>query len=340
MGKIRNRFVELIIHTIVWLCLFFYPFLFHFVPINDGRAFLRIFLSLALMIFFFYSNAFILIPKLLQAKKIVFYSLSVIAFVVFTAYSNALIQLLLNPEITKKPDLFNTAWNSGLFASIAAWIISSGLKITGEWFRSEEKRKSTEHEKLRSELSFLRTQVNPHFLFNALNNIYALENKKSAHTGEAILKLSDLVRYMLYETSSEKVPIENEIEYIKNYIDLQKLGIAGELNISFNVTGKTDGKIIEPMLLIPLVENAFKHGLHHKENTPTAIMLVVDNDELFLKVENYFKENSVTMDKTKGIGLTNLKKRLELLYPGKHELNIEKVDGRFIASLKLNLKND
>lgn len=340
MGNTRNKYVAVIIHSTVWLCLFFYPFLFHYVPINDGRAFLRIFLSLLLMIFFFYSNSYFLIPKLLQAKKIALYSLSVIVFVAFTAYANGLIQFLLNPAIEKKPELYNTAWNSGLMAAIVSWIISSGLKITGEWLRSEERRKNSENEKLRSELSFLKTQVNPHFLFNALNNIYALENKKSPHTGEAILKLSELVRYMLYETSSEKVPLENELEYIRSYIDLQKLGIQKEIRISFNIIGKSEGKCIAPMLLIPLVENAFKHGIHYKENAPIDILLSINNDELFLKVENYFEKKKHIIDETKGIGHTNLRKRLELLYPGKHELNIKTDNQKFIAILKLNLTND
>src|ERR1051326_824475 len=260
MPKLNDRILEPLVHTGIWLCLFFYPFLFHYLSLDDSLALLRIFIFLILLIVFFYANSFLLIPKLLGAKKILVYFLCIVIFITGIAYASGFIQLWFNPEIRIKPGLMSAGRYTGIIASLIVWVISSGMKITREWFRNEQLRRDIENEKLQAELSFLKTQVNPHFLFNALNNIYSLENKRSERTGEAILKLSELARYMLYETSSEYVPLAKEIEYLEGYIALQQLGF-DDVSVMFKINGDVAGKKIQPMLLVPLVENAFKHGI-------------------------------------------------------------------------------
>ncbi|HEY4786656.1 MAG TPA: histidine kinase, partial [Bacteroidales bacterium] len=174
-----------------------------------------------------------------------------------------------------------------------------------------------------SELALLRSQINPHFLFNTLNNIYSLVYQRSEDAPEAVMKLSEIMRYMLYEATSEKVLLANEINYLKSFIELQLLRIKNREFVSFNVAGNFDGRKISPMLLIAFVENAFKHGVKRGINPGIIINLDVLDNKLNFEVINYCrKNNTANKDNTGGIGLTNIKRRLELLHPNKFKLDI------------------
>src|ERR1051326_1279287 len=336
MSKFNCKSVRIAIHGGGWLWLFFYPFLFYYAAFTDFFSVLRIALFLGMIATFFYFNTCVLVPEFLGEKRWLLYFLSVGLLVTVISIAAGYLEELLNPDIVKMPQLFKASVNTGLITCFLAWVVSSVMKITEEWMRSQEQRRSIEHEKLQSELSFLRTQVNPHFLFNALNNIYSLQNRHSPLTGEAILKLSGLVRYMLYEASAETVPLEKEVEYLGNYMEMQKFGL-DEIAVSFDVKGDPAGKRIEPMLLVPLVENAFKHGISYVKRTPVIIRLSVTPGELDLYVENKMPEEHSSRDKTNGIGLKNLSKRLDQLYPGTHSLSSGPVGDKFIAELKLKL---
>lgn len=338
--KQRSRLVQPLIHSVVWLCLFFYPFLFHYVRLSDGLALFRITSQLLLVVAFFYANLHIFIPRLLGKKYFIFYFLTAGISIAAVGYGSGYIELFFNPNFSHKHDSISVARTTGIVISLVAWVISSGLKITSEWFRSERIKTKVEKEKLQSELLFLKNQVNPHFLFNALNNIYSLEQLKSPLTGEAILKLSELMRYTLYETAEAFVPLEKEVNYLRNYVELQKMGISDEIFISFEVKGDISGKEIEPMLLIPLVENAFKHGISYINKEPISIVLTVDHNSIFLAVENSLSQLQKKTDGTNGIGLVNLKKRLELLYPSRYDFMTEQKGNKFFAELKIKLKHD
>jgi len=338
MFPFNKKYITALVHTIIWLCLFFYPFIFHYTPIEDFRAVLRIALFLILLMAFFYSNTHILIPKILGRKKVILYLLIIVSIIIVIGFLAGYIQVFLNPEYAKKPAMYDRAFNTGIICSILTLVISSSIKVTTEWFRNQQLMKSAENEKLNAELNFLKSQVNPHFVFNALNNIYSLENKKSPDTGPAILKLSDLIRYMLYETRAEFVPLEREFDYLENYIELQKLGLSKEVDIKFKIEGDYADKKIRPMLLIPLVENIFKHGISYLHNTNLVILVKISGDRLEIITKNPVNENGSGINKNEGIGLTNLKKRLHLLYRDKHELNITNENGTFTAHLKLSLK--
>lgn len=333
-----RKYVIPLIHFIIWIFLFLYPFLFHYIPITDVHAITRIFIFLVLIATFFYSNTFILIPKILGSKKIIYYLTLVTLSIILISFASGYLQFFFNPDYIKKPESFRRAINTGIISSIMAWVISSGMKVTSEWFRNQQLMKSVENEKLIAELNFLKSQVNPHFLFNALNNIYALENKKSPDTGFAILKLSELVRYMLYETSHDYVSLEKEIDYLVNYIELQKLSLNKEVKVDFKAEGDLLNKKIEPMLLIPLVENVFKHGISYKSFAPVFILLKVSGNKLELITQNALLENKQNEKSSYGIGLVNLKKRLSLLYPGNHEFKILKENEKFIVHLSIILK--
>ncbi len=209
------------------------------------------------------------------------------------------------------------------------------------WVKTEQQKAALVEEKLSTELNFLKAQINPHFLFNTLNNLYSLANKSdSPELSEGISKLSNLMRYMLYESNNEKVPLNSEIEYIQSFIEIQKLRLAEEDDfiIQFNIEGETDHILIAPMLMIPFVENAFKHGINFKDSSIIKIELKISYNQLIFSVfnSNYKVDNELEKGKS-GIGLENMKRRLELLYPNGHALEIKEEDEVHGAILKLNL---
>ncbi len=203
-------------------------------------------------------------------------------------------------------------------------------RFTLDWFGNEQQRKDLENQRLTSELAFLKTQINPHFLFNTLNSLYALSIKGSPDTPEGIMKLSQLMRYMLYESGRGRVYLVKELEAIGYYIHLQRLRMPAHVPIAYEVQGEVGDKLIEPMLLLPLVENVFKHGLTH-----IAICLEVRDRQLVLRTRNSLRK--VPVGGAGGIGLQNLRRRLQLLYAGKHALALEEKEGMFHVSLVLEL---
>jgi LytS/YehU family sensor histidine kinase len=201
--------------------------------------------------------------------------------------------------------------------------------------RSEQRNKEKEAENLKSELSFLRSQISPHFLFNVINNIVALARKKSDLVEPSLIDLSSLLRYFLYESNAEKVSLEKEIGYLQSFIDLQQLRFGKDVQVRFNAAGIESGYEIEPMLLIPFVENAFKHM---EQNGPVDIQLRVNGNVLLFSISNPYNEKNVaTKDDTSGIGLANVRRRLNLLYEKSHTLQISSDKGWFTVSLELKL---
>lgn len=191
-------------------------------------------------------------------------------------------------------------------------------------------------EKLQTEVNYLRSQINPHFLFNALNNLYALTIKKSDQAPAVVLKLSELMEYMLYESDADLVPLEREINYLRNYLDLEKIRYGSDADIQLTVTGEEGRCKLPPFLILPVVENAFKHGIRKSINHTYLHIGMQITDKLIVKVTNN-KANLPTDGETGGIGLANLKKRLELLYPDKHTLTVVNGPIQFEVILKLEL---
>jgi len=189
--------------------------------------------------------------------------------------------------------------------------------------------------KLGAELSFLKSQINPHFLFNTLNNIYALVLKKSSDAPNAVLMLSDIMRYMLHDSNHKRVLLEKEIDYISNFIQLQRLRLGKGVNVDMNVTGSPNGLEIAPMLLIPFVENAFKHGELQQKDAYIMIKLDIVSGEINFNVENVLRKKKEKT--TSGIGLDNLQKRLALIYPGQYDLEMKEHGDTYICKLKLQL---
>lgn len=220
--------------------------------------------------------------------------------------------------------------------------ITSLLHFSKSWFlykESETQLAKTQKEKLEAELDALKSQINPHFLFNSLNSIYSLVLKKSELAPEALIKLSDTMRYIIYESNDEKVDLAKEIEFIKNYIQLQELRMSAKDNVEFHVNGNITNQKIAPLLLIPIIENCFKYGIKgDTEDSYVSMEIVVDQKNMSLKTINNLGEvDHVERNKASGTGLKNLKKRLDLIYPKNHELNIDQTDDKFNVDLKIEL---
>jgi LytS/YehU family sensor histidine kinase len=290
-------------------------------------------LSFAMLIFYF--NWYVLIPKYLARNRILLY----IAMILATLTAVAIVRSPLDFYVFRE---FNPSMQvlysydrilSYLLAGLIVVFISSALKVTGNYIRNEQRNKELENQKLTAELNFLKSQVNPHFLFNTLNNIYSLAYKQSPETPDAIMKLSLLMRYMLYESNDTLVNLEKEVEHIRNFIDLQKLRLREQAGIRFQIEGNLAGKQIAPMLLMTLVENAFKHGLVSRNEIGITLDLKVEDDSLLFSTIN--NTSSHKKREFGGIGLQNLQQRLNLLYLNQHEITFEEKEGTFYASLRL-----
>jgi two-component system, LytTR family, sensor kinase len=223
---------------------------------------------------------------------------------------------------------------------LLVFAISTGVKVVGQWFQSEKRNKEIENEKLSTELSFLKSQINPHFLFNTLNNIYSLASAQSEKTAEAVMKLSSIMRYVLTEVKNDCVPLEKEILFITHYIELQKLRLTDKSNIDFKVIGDTAAKQISPLLFLPFVENAFKYGISTREVSPIIILLEIKNTDLYFTVKNnkYTSTLLKSTDANTGIGIQNARRRLDLLYKNRYTLNISDTAATYTVNLNICLQ--
>jgi sensor histidine kinase YesM len=198
-----------------------------------------------------------------------------------------------------------------------------------------------ENQKLGAELSLLKSQINPHFFFNTLNSIYSLAIIKSDKTPEAVLKLSEIMRYIIYDTELKLVPLSKEVEYIANYIELQRLRLPDEIKVDFKTTLEKEGMVIEPLLLLPFVENAFKHGIDIERGGQILVSITESNNLLQLHVENPLVEDDPSIKNgSSGIGLNNTLKRLKLLYQGNFTLTSGPSGSNYIVDLVLKLKEN
>lgn len=281
-----------------------------------------------LLVFVFYFNYYLAMPRYYLDRKYAFLFLSFLAsFGVFS-----MLNYWLMPSGVKPFYGFNALGNSfNLFMFIIVYVFSFALFIYEQW-------QSTKEQMLNTEISFLKAQINPHFLFNTLNSIYALTLVKSDKAPDAVVRLSGMMRYAVSEANYAQVPLSKEIGYISNYIELQKLRITEKILITYELTGEVEDKVISPFLLIPFIENAFKYGVNAAENSDIWIKVEIIGDDLHMQVEN----NKVFVQKDKdygtSIGIKNTKKRLQLLYPGRHVIKIKDGKFDFRVLLQINLK--
>jgi two-component system, LytTR family, sensor kinase len=334
---LRSKSYTVLIHILVWVAFLLVPLIFIESATGRERFMMMGWFQQLLMAAYFYYNFLYLIPRFLLRRKIAAYFLMLFLGLLAISGLNIIFALSTSGVIEHRHP-FNL-WRTAFFPfypAVLALALSSSLRITMEWFKTERQKKEMESEKLASELAFLKSQVNPHFLFNILNNICSLARKKSDETENAIIKLSQIMRYMLEDSKDEKVSLDKEVEYLENYIELQRLRLPENVNIEFALEGRTELFSIEPMLLIPFVENAFKHGVSYQEASEIKIRLACKGQTLLFSVENHIaKPHSDPVEQGSGIGLKNVVRRLDLLYPGKHHLLVTNDGSHYTVNLEI-----
>jgi two-component system LytT family sensor kinase len=343
-GWYKSRAMKVLVHVAFWAVALSLPYLLdthHGIARhreNEARErsfFYLNFITNLLWIGPFYFNAYLLVPKLFYRRHYLSFAASLL--LVFATVM--LVHELLHGYLFNLGRFsFQGATGFLLPAFILTIAISTAFRVVGDRMEADRKTKQRQEENLKTELSFLRSQINPHFIFNILNNLVALEQMKSPELGPTILKLSALLQYMLYDTDEERVPLNREIEYLQSYIDLQRQRFGQKIPITVSFEEPAGSFEIEPMLLIPFVENAFKHGVGQIDRPGIEITLRVKGKMLCFAVRNrYNPASSETKDKGSGIGLGNVRRRLKLLYAAQHRLFISQNEGWFIVSLELNL---
>ncbi len=343
LSWINKKWVIVVLHVLCWVILFSLPFLLrsytrdeHKTPRPDDIALLHFyFVSSCVWIVLFYVHAFVFLRFVQRRKKLaLFAGFEVLALASVYIIHWVYFKFFVIHSPFKPANFF--VYN--IFPYLFILASSTAYAMVLERQRITQIARQRETETLKSELLFLRSQVSPHFMFNVLNNMVALARKKSDLLEPSLIKLSALMRYMLYETDEEKVPLEKEVEYIQSYIDLQRQRFGKNLIVNSSFEHIDGAKEIEPMLLIPFVENAFKHGTGMIENPEINICLQETNALLQFKVCNKFIYAIAEIkDKNSGIGLNNVKRRLNLLYGKNHTLNITDSNGGFTVDLQIKL---
>lgn len=341
LSWLSKRWITVLLHILFWTVLFSLPSLFrpsqenHPHPAEPIGFFYQYIINCATWIALFYVNAYVVFPALFNRQKYSKYALTLFLVFIILFFINQTSFRLLIPKRSFKLAGFVFFY---LFPCLFILAISTAFTMFRDRLISERRAKEKENENLKTELAFLRSQVSPHFMFNVLNNMVALARKKSDALEPSLIKLSSLLRYMLYETDEERVLLERETEYLQSYIDLQvqRFGKKVKVNVQMNEFDRS--YFIEPMLLIPFVENAFKHGTGFIENAEINIEMKAKNNMLQFSVSNQYNPlEQEIKDKTSGIGLQNVKRRLNLLYSHSHALLICNKDNRYAVSLQLNL---
>ena len=348
--KEKKLVLQIVLLTIAWAAFFMLPFVFF--PYNRNNSplkslrFIYMFItSNTLLIVFYYLNSWFFIPSLLARKKTFYYVVSVLSclFIYLSALyvidiSSRETKIWLQSDVAKKlhstgPHFF-AAGPLTLF--LLAFIVSSGSKVIAKWFVAEETREEISRQQLQTELSLLKSQVNPHFLFNTLNGIYSLSVGNSTRTPDAVMKLSRIMRYTLEESKNDFVTLSQEIGFINNYIELQKIRLTENISVCFNVSEDVKNVKISPLLFIPFIENAFKYGISTHHHSKISVDISVKDSVLQFFCTNDVVPSSGMKPKGTGTGINNTRRRLELLYANKHELVIKNSEQQYAVSLTIN----
>jgi|SRR6185503_9160280 len=333
------KYIGYALHVLVWGVVLLFPYLVsnsasgYRIGMIPGRLFTAtVFIHMGI----FYGNAFYLYPKLCNRRWWWLYVISAVLVIIASHQLKFFIIAAWFPDVLKN----TAATRFVLVPSLVAFIVSIIYRRIVDKIRFEQELKEKRAEQLSAELKFLRSQISPHFLFNVLTNLVSLARKKSDRLEQSLIMLADLMRYMLYETGEKKVELVKEIEYLNSYIALQKLRFGDDVAIdsTIKLNNGDEHYTIEPMLLIPFVENAFKHGTGYIKHPHIAVKLLVDNELLVFEVLNSFdRAHDISKDESSGIGLSNVKARLDMLYKNNYSLAVNDSNNLFHISLTLKL---
>jgi len=344
--------VPMWVHGLFWGLLFFFDGLIIFFDHSDAKnhqplraLLLRAVLTDLLSAMMFYTNWMVLIPRTLSRGRLWPYVASVLLLLLAYIPLRFGISWVVKgaaEDVRSKQQALSMIVPYAVMGLMGIFL-SSALRITGDYLRGQRNRRELERQQLLIELDMLKTQINPHFLFNTLNNIYSLTSRKSDKAPEAVLRLSEIMRYLLYESSTDTVPLSRELAHLRSFLDLQRLRLSATAQdaIQLTVTGASPDSAhpIAPLLLLPLVENAFKHG--DLAARPVAVTIALDlttDGRLQFSVLNHVAAADAERElhnQPGGVGLVNLRRRLELLYPGRYTLDVQTPPGQHLVTLTL-----
>lgn len=334
-----NRVLQ---HVLFWVThLVFYAVLYGSFTDNYRQAFVQEFLYLPTKIVFTYFVLYVLLPRyLLPGKYLNFMGWLLLAsfgagiaqrYITFTIDYPLHLPEALNEPFFHLPKIVKSV----VYIFYPVTFVAVAIKLLKYWYANQQQQQVLHQERLEAELKFLKTQIHPHFLFNTLNNLYALTLKASPKAPETVLKLSELINYMLYECTTDEVQLSKEVKFIRNYVDIEKMRYGDKLDVDIRVKGETHERKVPALILLPLVENCFKHGASETLQL-SWVKLTIDMQPSLtvIKVENN-KNGERVVQKKEGIGIQNVKRRLDLLYPNRHELKIVNGEETFLVILTI-----
>jgi two-component system LytT family sensor kinase len=331
----KSKLITILVHFLVWSV--FGIGVFFYLPIFSGIDLHYLFwtrqvVTFSLLVIAFYVNAFILVPRFLLKNHPGYYIAMLIGVIIGIVildgwgdhllnlhqfFDEAFLRRVMKQILAHRGE--NILQVFTLVMSVLVLGISTSLAAVRKWQKDKRKREELEKDKISSELSFLKAQINPHFFFNTMNNIYALTQVDADMAGQAIHKLSRMMRYLLYETHQGHAMLSQEIAFVKDYINLMQLRLTGAVKINVDIPVQLQDMPIAPMM--PFLENAFKHGVSATQESHIDVLILQRSAELDITIKNsVMQDNSVSLDTNSGIGLLNTRRRLDLLYPGKHKL--------------------
>jgi len=289
-----------------------------------------------------YVNIYVLFPKFILKKNYAKYLLSfLVVLCVFYVVRTELIYSFINENVWPESDSPQKAYSFNhilvvFLTGIYDVALVTTIKLTADWIFEKKRTEQLQKIQLRTELNFLKTQIQPHFFFNTLNNLYALSIEKSDKAPEMILKLSEIMQYVLYDAKEPKISLLKEINYINNYLELEELRFGKSVTYDLDIVGNIDDVFVPPLLFLPFIENCFKHGTKENDRMKVEINFEKISEQLVFSVKNNFNKNSTTILNTKhGIGILNVKRRLKLLYNENYKLKTNIFEQEFDVNLKI-----
>jgi len=341
----KIKFFSIAIHALVWVLLLVIPYVTtdqvfnSFAPESDIKYLLLCFMLSAVLIMTFYFNYLVLIPKYLLVKKYWPYMLLLLLTVAIVFFVSGAIFLFsdFNPEkLAQTHPIIEKIIPVIIINAVALWLLTI---VSSVLWAAYNRLKQAESEKLSAQIASLKSQINPHFLFNTLNNIYATAIDTSPKAADMVDKLSEMMRYTMKDTQQDFVLLEDEINYINNFIELQKLRLDRRIKLEYYGPGYIPSLQVAPMLLIPFIENAFKHGVNSEQKSSISITIAINKTELQLNVVNNKVSVQRDISERSGLGIENTRRRLNMIYPSKHLLVINDTEKEFFVSLYINLQS-
>lgn len=325
-------------HLLGWGLLFFGWHFFRYQDYPAGKGWYITFVKVADLALMIYVTNYLLIPRFLYKKKYWLFAVLFAALVFTFSIGKMYLESAMLHTSFEIWDRFKVRVYDNVIPHFLLVSTGAAIKLLADHARAQRRLGELAKEKAETELNFLRSQINPHFLFNSLNTVYFLIDKQNAEARTTLLQMADLLRYQLYDCNSHTIEIEKEVRYLQDYVRLQELRKDSQYDVGFEVGEQVKGFRITPLLLIPFVENAFKHISHHTHaRNFIRVALQRNNGTLSFTVENSKDDQQRSTEPTGGIGLSNVKRRLELLYPGEHTLQISNSTHTFKIELNLHL---